>query len=80
MNLAKPTVAHFVNSYLPLTGSWIYNQIRHLVRWRPVVLSFEVENLDIFPFASIYTRQSLSKPAQIYRGIMRRTRGHAPFF
>jgi colanic acid/amylovoran biosynthesis glycosyltransferase len=80
MHEGRSTVAHFVPIYLPLTGSWIYNQICHLVNWRPVVLSYRLENLALFPFDAIYARQSLTKPAQIYQRMMKFVYGYPPFF
>lgn len=74
------TVAHCVNSFLPLTGSWIYNQIRYLTEWRPVVLTYQVENQEIFPFENIYALQHLTRVNQIYQRIMRRVIGYSPFF
>lgn len=76
----KPTVAHLVRTYLPLTGSWIHNQIRHLTQWRPIVLCHRTEHLDLFPIQPLYTAKSLAKPAQIYQDIMRRVQGFEPFF
>lgn len=50
-----PVVAHSVNPYLPNSGSWIYNQIRFLESFRPIVLTKRTENLDQFPIARIYS-------------------------
>lgn len=50
-----PAVAHSVNPYLPNSGSWIYNQIRFLESFRPIVLTKRTENLDQFPIARIYS-------------------------
>jgi colanic acid/amylovoran biosynthesis glycosyltransferase len=54
MREEKPTVAHFVSSYLFNTGSWIYSQLINLTRYYPVVLTSKLENQDQFPFESVY--------------------------
>lgn len=76
----KSTAAHFVSSFLPLTGSWIYNQIRYLTEWRSIVLTSQVENQEIFPFEQIYALRHLTGANQIYQRIMRRVVGYAPYF
>jgi colanic acid/amylovoran biosynthesis glycosyltransferase len=80
MHQENPTVAHYVRIYLPLTGSWIHNQLRHLTHWRPVVLCDQIERLDIFPFDPIYSPRRLAKPAHFYQRVMRRLQGYEPFF
>ena len=54
-------VAHFVSSYLFITGSWIYTQLVNLERFRPFVITRNLENLDEFPFKDIhYHRPSVA--------------------
>jgi colanic acid/amylovoran biosynthesis glycosyltransferase len=48
------TVAHLVTPYLFSTGSWIHSQLVHNHRFRAVVLTQKVENLDVFPFEPVY--------------------------
>jgi colanic acid/amylovoran biosynthesis glycosyltransferase len=50
----RPTVAHVVMPYLFITGSWVYGQLEHMHRYRPIVLTYGTENLDIFPFSPVY--------------------------
>lgn len=49
-----PTVAHLVTPYLFLTGSWIHSQLVYNRSFRPVVISQETENLELFPFEPVY--------------------------
>lgn len=56
----RPKVAHFVLPYLFQTGSWIYAQLVHLRRYRPMVLTDRTENLDVFPFQPIYSYECVS--------------------
>jgi colanic acid/amylovoran biosynthesis glycosyltransferase len=45
-----------VTQYNILTQTFIYEQLIHLTRFRPVVLSQKnITNLDVFPFSPIYT-------------------------
>ena len=48
------TVVHFkAGNYLAITESWIYSQIQHLKRYRPIVYAMGTENLDIYPTETI---------------------------
>ena len=43
-------VIHFKDgSYLPFTETWIYEQIKNLKRYSPIVYSLITENSDIYP-------------------------------
>jgi len=53
-NSASPAVAHFVHSYLFITGSWIYTQLLNMKRFKPFVITRNLENLDEFPFKDIH--------------------------
>ena len=48
------TVIHYrESSYLSITETWIYGQIKNLRRYQPIVYTFRTENLDIYPTESI---------------------------
>lgn len=47
--IACPKVVHYVDVYLPQTETWIYAQIRHLRRYRPIIYTKRTMNLDQFP-------------------------------
>ena len=49
----KPVVAHLTGDYLPLTETWLYNQIINLKRYEPVVMAQITMNLDKFPTQNI---------------------------
>lgn len=57
-------VAHFIESYLFATGSWLYSQLRANL-YESIVLTRRTENLDIFPFPSIYYCRDPFSPATI---------------
>src|SRR2546426_12775352 len=56
----RPTVAHVVTPYLFAMGSWVYGQLVHLRRYRPIVLTYATQNLDVFPFDPVYAYESVS--------------------
>lgn len=58
--MSKMVVAHFVDRYLFITGSWIYNTLTGQKRFKPIVLTNSTQNLDIFPFKPIYSYFDLS--------------------
>lgn len=43
-------VAHSVLRWLPLTMTWLYNEIKHMGQYRHVVLAQLLENTDYFPW------------------------------
>lgn len=54
-------VIHYkADSYLPLTETWIYEQIKNLKRYKPIVYTLKTENSDIYPTKDIRSLQ-LSK-------------------
>jgi len=60
----KPVVAHLTGQYLPLTETWLYNQIINLERYEPIVMAQSTMNLDKFPtqnICSIPERSIISK-------------------
>ncbi|MGD8778206.1 MAG: glycosyltransferase [Ignavibacteria bacterium] len=74
-------IIHIINPYLFYTGSWIYSQITNVTKFNNSVFTYSTQNLEQFPFQSIYCfdsfdilRKSLSK---IYRII---TNGNSGLF
>lgn len=48
------TVIHYkAGSYLSVTETWIYGQIKNLKSYRPIVYATSIENLDIYPTEKI---------------------------
>ena len=55
----KKKIIHFKpDTFLPITENWIYNQMKGLDRFIPVVYTEKIENLDIFPLERIRLFQS----------------------
>lgn len=55
VNESKPVVAHYKNSYLGLTETFIYTYITHHRKFRPIILTTKAYNLEYFPFTPIYS-------------------------
>lgn len=51
---AKQTVAHSVVTWLPLTMTWLYGQIKNVASFRHIVLTLSKQNLDQFPWEPVY--------------------------
>lgn len=49
----RPIVAHFVFPYLSLTCNWIHTQLMTMRRFQPIVVTDEVLNRELFPFAPL---------------------------
>ena len=77
-NRMKPVVAHSANPYLPATATWIYDQIRALKRYRPIVLTQTRQNLDQFPIEPVlisrrYLTMSAEQPSASFAKCAART-------
>src|SRR2546428_5685454 len=45
-----PVVVHFAERFVVMTQNWIYHQVIHTSRYRPVVATQFRENAELFPF------------------------------
>ena len=69
------TVVQCANPFLPITAVWMYDQIRMLERYRPIVLTQERQNADHFALQDVFSAEDLPfLQRQFYRG-MRKLRG-----
>ena len=73
-----PTVIHSVNPYLEPTMVWIYDLIRSHKRYRPIVYSRFVRNLDRFPVDQIVDFNSHGRLIGLADRIVTRLRGTYP--
>ena len=70
----RPTVAHCASPFLNLTMTWIYGQIRHHRRYRPVVLTQEARNTESFPVDRLHDVAQWPLAVRlVHRGIRRLT-------
>lgn len=51
----KITIHYKSGSFLGITETWIYGQIRNLKKYKPIVYAFCAENLNIYPIKNIRT-------------------------
>ncbi len=71
----KPVVAHSVAGWLPLTMTWVYNQVQRMVDFDSMILTNSIQNSEQFPWHSIYCEErALQKIAfKIARKLKMRT-------
>jgi colanic acid/amylovoran biosynthesis glycosyltransferase len=70
----RPVVAHCADPFLELTTVWLYDQIRSLDRYWPIVLTQAVRNAELFPFREIHDLSRVN-PLQRLWHILRRKLG-----
>ena len=54
-------IAHSIEQWLPLTQNWVFNQLHYINSIQFIVLTYDVENLDLFPFPNIYQADPYSR-------------------
>jgi colanic acid/amylovoran biosynthesis glycosyltransferase len=59
-NCKELTVAHSVKRWLPLTQTWIFNQLKCMDAVHSIVLVNTTLNLDLFPWAPIYRSDKIN--------------------
>lgn len=74
----KPVVAHLTGQYLPLTETWLYNQIINLKRYAPVIMAQSTKNLDKFPTQNVFSIPERSIISKIFDIISIRRTGLYP--
>ena len=78
--VSGPTVLQVVRTYLPKTENWIYEQVRHVERYRSVFAAKATSNLDTFPFDPIYSVSNALPHVRILDREIRKRAGYSPFF
>ena len=76
----RPTVAHCATPYPYAGAAWIYHQIAHLRRYRPIVLAQESSHLDQFPLQTLYSAQNYPAGRRLVNRLLRRLTGQYPFY
>ena len=59
--LSHPIVAHVMRTYLGLSETFIYSILMNAHRFQPVVVTDEIENLNLFPFEPLYVLSSIPR-------------------
>jgi colanic acid/amylovoran biosynthesis glycosyltransferase len=70
-----PVVAHCADPFLPLTTVWMYDQIRTLQRYKPIVLTQTRQNEDQFPFEPVFSAEDLPCYKQVANRVVHVIRG-----
>jgi colanic acid/amylovoran biosynthesis glycosyltransferase len=50
----KPVVAHSMDCWLPLTMTWVSNQVKYMDAFSSIVLADRIDNFDQFPWYPVY--------------------------
>ena len=74
------TVAHCISPYLQTAGPWVYEQIRRVERYRPVVLTQGARNLEHYPVESLYSAEAFPPVKKLCNRIWRRATNSYPFY
>ena len=76
----RPTVAHCASPFLNLTMTWVYRQIAHHRRYRPVVLTQEARNLPLFPVEPLHDAAQWPVPRRLLHRVLLRLTGQYAFY
>lgn len=76
----KLICAHYISTYLPLIGNWIYNILKNYETYRPIMLTRNITNFDRFTIDSIISLSQLNKFSYLYNFIFFKTLGYFPIF
>jgi len=55
------TIAHAINNYLGLSETFIYSYLKNIKRYKPIVLTTRITNLEQFPFHPIYDCSKINR-------------------
>jgi len=78
--MSQPTVVQVVRTYLPRTENWIYEQVRHVERYRQVFASKAIANADLFPFDAVYSLSRSPLRTRLFDRAYSRRLGYSPYF
>jgi colanic acid/amylovoran biosynthesis glycosyltransferase len=76
---AGPAVLHVVDSFMPPSEHWVYEQIRNVRRYRSVVASRSLDNPRAHPWSPVYSMSLLPTHARVIERMSRNLRGLSPF-
>lgn len=74
------TVAHCATPYLQLNNGWLYAQLTHLNRYRPIVLTQEHLNPERFSGARVYSAEAYPPLRRFSNRLVRRWCGMYPYY
>lgn len=76
----KLVCAHYISTYLPLIGSWIYNILINYDKYKPIMLTRNIANFDQFSIDNIISLSRLNKFSYLYNFTVFKTSGYFPIF
>jgi colanic acid/amylovoran biosynthesis glycosyltransferase len=76
----KKVCAHYLATYLTTNTVWIYNLLKNLTRYQPVIISRRLMNTNIFPLDHIMSLANLHKVNYLYNFLIFKTKGYFPSF
>lgn len=71
---------HYISNFLPLTEIWIFNQIKYLKAFKPVVISRFRSNNGLFPFKPVHSLWEKGKLYFWFNIALSKITGFIPFF
>ena len=72
---SRLTVVHSLPTWLPLTATWLHNQVRHLPsEIKSQVVCETTENLDQFSLTNIHCLKDQPRSSLVPEGLLRRLR------
>ena len=78
--MTSNTVAHCATPYLQANNIWIYAQLTHLTRYRPIVLTQERLNAEEFAAAPVYSAELFTPLKRLANRLSRRLTGMYAFY
>lgn len=73
-------IAYFKMGYLPLSETFIYEQIRNIKKYKVSLICAETFNLDKFPFNGIKCLSDLPLHSYLLNGILIKLLNYSPYF
>jgi len=73
-------IAVFLSNYLNSSETFIYRRLVNFRAFKPIVLSYGTENLDVFPFEPVYSFHSDRPLVEDFKRFMLVNFGFSPFF
>jgi len=67
----KFTVAHSLFCWLPLTMTWVYNQLKYMEKFNSIVIAYNLQKIEYFPWEPLYISEVNRYRHLLFR-IMRR--------
>ncbi len=74
------TVAHCITPYLQTAGPWVYEQIRHNIHYRSIILTQEIFDVESYPVDLLYSPEMLSRTQIFLNRLVRKFLGQYSYY